>query len=149
MEEISGQSIKPFSPHDFRRTARSNTKRLDVDYETAEAMLNHMKQGLERVYDLYELEEEKRIWFLKWEDEIVSIAIRAGVAENLGAPIKPARNRYSFSMSLPKGTGVQPSLNLGTAKPGTATKFAQPSPKLIFAWETWRTPFPQPVDLTS
>jgi integrase len=84
MERLAGRPIERFTPHDFRRTARSNTKRLRVDYETAEAMLNHVKKGLERTYDTYELEEEKRAWFLKWESEIVAIARRAGVADELG-----------------------------------------------------------------
>lgn len=86
MERYAGCTLERFTPHDFRRTARSNTKRLAVDFETAEAMLNHVKRGLERTYDLYELEEEKRAWFLKWEAEILGIARRAGVAELLGCP---------------------------------------------------------------
>lgn len=53
MSKIAGKPVARFTPHDFRRTARSNTKRLNVDYETAEAMLNHMKTGLERIYDRY------------------------------------------------------------------------------------------------
>ncbi|MBW8783019.1 MAG: hypothetical protein JF599_14230, partial [Verrucomicrobia bacterium] len=55
MTEYAGRTIRRFSPHDCRRTVRSNTKRLRVDYETAEAMLNHTKKGLERTYDAYEL----------------------------------------------------------------------------------------------
>ncbi|WP_176399578.1 tyrosine-type recombinase/integrase [Novosphingobium sp. B 225] len=86
MIEASGQQIERFTPHDFRRTARSNTKRLNVDFDTAEAMLNHVKKGLERTYDLYEMEEEKRAWFLKWEREVAAIAERVGVAEELGVP---------------------------------------------------------------
>lgn len=86
MREISGQSIERFTPHDFRRTARSNTKRLRVDFETAEAMLNHLKSGMARIYDRYELEDEKAAWFLKWEEEVAAIARRAGVAEALGVP---------------------------------------------------------------
>lgn len=86
MEELAGRPIERFTPHDFRRTVRSNTKRLKVDFETAEAMLNHVKKGLERTYDTYELEEEKRAWFLKWETEIAEIARRAGVADELGVP---------------------------------------------------------------
>jgi integrase len=70
MEQIAGRPIERFTPHDFRRTCRSNTKRLKIDFETAEAMLNHVKKGLERPYDTYELEEEKRAWFLTWEAEI-------------------------------------------------------------------------------
>lgn len=86
MIESSGQQIDRFTPHDFRRTARSNTKRLNVDFDTAEAMLNHVKKGLERTYDLYEMEEEKRAWFLKWEREVALIAERVGVADALGVP---------------------------------------------------------------
>jgi integrase len=86
METLAGRPIERFTPHDFRRTSRSNTKRLKFDFETAEAMLNHVKKGLERTYDTYELEEEKRAWFLRWEQEIAGIAERCGVAEALGLP---------------------------------------------------------------
>jgi integrase len=89
MEQLADRTIERFTPHDFRRTSRSNTKRLKVDFETAEAMLNHVKRGLERTYDTYELEEEKRAWFLIWEAEIASIALRAGVAETLGITKMP------------------------------------------------------------
>ena len=86
MEERAGRPIERFTPHDFRRTARSNTKRLKVDYETAEAMMNHVKKGLSRTYDLYELEDEKRAWFALWEKEIATLAHKGGVAEALGVP---------------------------------------------------------------
>jgi len=90
MSVIAGRPIERFTPHDFRRTARSNTKRLKIDYETAEAMMNHLKSGLERIYDGYELEEEKAAWFLKWENEIVGLARKAGVAEALEVPAASA-----------------------------------------------------------
>jgi integrase len=86
MEALAGRPIERFTPHDFRRTSRSNTKRFKVDFETAEAMLNHVKRGLERTYDTYELEEEKREWFRLWEAEIVQLARRSGSADALGAP---------------------------------------------------------------
>jgi integrase len=86
MERLAGRPIERFTPHDFRRTCRSNTKRLKVDFETAEAMLNHVKKGLERTYDTYELEDEKRAWFLTWEREIAAIARKSGVAKALGVP---------------------------------------------------------------
>jgi|GEM_PF-653779 len=89
MEHAAGHPIERFTPHDFRRTCRSNTKRLKFDFETAEAMLNHVKKGLERTYDTYELEEEKQAWFLRWETEIAGIARSAGVAEALGVPNGP------------------------------------------------------------
>lgn len=86
MRDYAGRPVERWTPHDLRRTARSNTQRLKVDYETAEAMLNHSKQGLARIYDGYEFEDEKREWFLKWENEIARIAREVGVAEALGLP---------------------------------------------------------------
>lgn len=86
MEALAGQPIARFTPHDFRRTARSNTKRLNVDFDIAEAMMNHQKTGLERIYDLYGLENEKAAWFLLWEREIVRLAQKVGVAEMLEVP---------------------------------------------------------------
>ncbi len=86
MEQIAGHPIERFTPHDTRRTCRSNTKRLKLDFETAEAMLNHVKKGLERTYDTYELEDEKRDWFLTWEREIIGIALEVGLADTLGVP---------------------------------------------------------------
>ncbi|QXT35811.1 hypothetical protein KV697_19400 [Sphingomonas sanguinis] len=91
MEKIADRPVDRFCPHDFRRTARSNTKRLKVDFETAEAMLNHLKVGMERIYDGYELEEEKAAWFLKWEREIIQLAEKAGVAAELEVPVQPKR----------------------------------------------------------
>jgi integrase len=92
MEQIAGRPVDRFTPHDFRRTSRSNTKRLRIDFETAEAMLNHVKKGLERTYDTYELEEEKRAGFLKWEQEVADIAREALVAHELGlSPLSPTQ----------------------------------------------------------
>lgn len=86
MSEYAGRPIERFTPHDFRRTARSNTKRLGVDHETAEAMLNHVKHPLMRIYDGYDLADEKAAWFRTWETEIVSLAQAAGVADKLEIP---------------------------------------------------------------
>ncbi|HEX6783467.1 MAG TPA: integrase arm-type DNA-binding domain-containing protein [Sphingomicrobium sp.] len=87
MTAIAGHPIERFTPHDFRRTMRSNSKRLKIDFETAEAALNHVKKGLERTYDCYEFEDEKAAWFLSWETEIAQFARAAGVAAALGAPL--------------------------------------------------------------
>jgi len=104
MTVLAGRPVERFTPHDFRRTARSNTKRLKVDFETAEAMLNHVKKGLERTYDLYEMEEEKRAWFLAWEQEVAAIAERTGAARDLGVP-GPVRHtpqkRRTMTIRLP------------------------------------------------
>jgi integrase len=151
MVEMTGQPIERFTPHDFRRTARSNTKRLKIDFETAEAMMNHLKSGMERIYDGYELEEEKAAWFLKWEQEVAGIAKRAGVAQALGVPSADGRNcrpRYSITFRLPEGAGIQPRVNFGPPEPRTAPVLAEPAAQFIFAGEACWTPLAQPIDLT-
>jgi integrase len=115
MATIAGRPIEKFTPHDFRRTARSNTKRLKIDFETAEAMMNHLRTGMERIYDGYEMEEEKAAWFLRWEQEIIGIARRAGVAGLLGVPEdKPMPARMNSSgVYLPQRPGIQPRVHFG------------------------------------
>jgi hypothetical protein len=122
MEKLAGRPIERFTPHDFRRTTRSNTKRLKVDFETAEAMLNHVKKGLERTYDTYELEEEKSAFFLKWEQEVAEIARRAGVADRLGVPATSFAKEVDVN---PPAVSMAPwSFSISTA--GT------PAPKVVF-----------------
>ncbi|WP_447725867.1 tyrosine-type recombinase/integrase [Sphingomonas koreensis] len=119
MFQFAGAPIEQWGPHDLRRTARSNTKRFDVDFETAEAMLNHSKRGLERIYDGYELEDEKRAWFLTWEEEIVRIAREMGVAQILGAPMFEAQ-QPRFEPKLPA-----PRRRLATRGPGFPSRRAR------------------------
>lgn len=149
MIEIAGQPVERFTPHDFRRTARSNTKRLKVDFETAEAMLNHVKKGLERTYDLYEMEEEKRLWFLKWEEEVADIAKRVGVAAALGVPSADDHAAYSFTIKLPQRARVQPRLDFGAPEARATAELARPTAKLVFAWEPRRALLAKPIDLPS
>jgi hypothetical protein len=101
MSFLAGRSLLHWNPHDLRRTARSNTRRLGTDFETAEAMLNHVKAGLARTYDGYAFENEKREWFLTWEKEIVRLAHEAGVAEKLGIPAEVAPTMLHITRRLP------------------------------------------------
>ncbi|MBT2187163.1 site-specific integrase [Sphingobium nicotianae] len=86
MGAYAGREVPHFTLHDLRRTMRSNTKRLKIDFETAEAMLNHKKKGLEEVYDGYDLFEEKREGFAKWESFLVQLAVKGGLNEALSIP---------------------------------------------------------------
>lgn len=86
MSEIGGKPVSHFRLHDLRRTMRSNTKRLKIDFETAEAMLNHKKKGLEGIYDGYDLFDEKKEGFARWETFIVGLAVTAGIAKELSIP---------------------------------------------------------------
>ena len=51
--------IKPFSPHDLRRTFRSLTYPLGIQDHVAERCLNHKIIGMAGVYDRYDYLEER------------------------------------------------------------------------------------------
>lgn len=61
-------------------------------------MMNLLKSGMERIYDSYELEDEKAAWFLKWEQEIADIATRIGVADALGG--RPKQSDHGCALSF-------------------------------------------------
>jgi integrase len=126
MSILAGRSLDRFTPHDLRRTVRSNTKRLKVDFETAEAMMNHLKTGMERIYDGYELEEEKAAAFLKWEDEVAAIARRAGIADRLGVPI--GRSSSGIDATWPRTLGLGRRFRAGQPQPLIASNDTDPSP---------------------
>ena len=62
-----------WTPHDLRRTMRTHLSRLGVRSDPAEALLNHLKQGMRKVYDIYEYDAEKKEALLRWETELLRI----------------------------------------------------------------------------
>jgi integrase len=59
--------------HDLRRTLRTGLSALRVDREVREAVLAHVKPGIEGVYDLYDLLDEKRHALELWAVRLRSI----------------------------------------------------------------------------
>jgi Arm DNA-binding domain len=61
--------------HDIRRTIRTRMSRktLGVDHDTREALLAHVKPGIEKVYDLHEYFDEKKDAMQKWAAELKKI----------------------------------------------------------------------------
>jgi integrase len=86
MEEAAGRKLALWTPHDLRRTLRSNTFSLGIRYEVAEAMLNHRKQGLERRYDLADLSDQMAEGFAAWEQKVMRIADKLCLDGNLDMP---------------------------------------------------------------
>jgi len=66
-------NIPRWTPHDLRRTARTLMAKLGVLEEHAEAVLNHTKRGMVKVYNKYEYQEEKRTALIKLEAEVLRI----------------------------------------------------------------------------
>jgi integrase len=62
-----------WTPHDLRRTMRTNLSRFGISREVAEAIINHGKQGIERVYNLYQYDKERRTAMLTWAWRLRSI----------------------------------------------------------------------------
>jgi len=87
MEEIAGEPIARWHFHDLRRTFRSYARRVGIDRDIAELMLNHKKKGLDFIYDQNEELDLRRAGFAAWERFLVERAIEAEVADPLGAPL--------------------------------------------------------------
>ncbi len=62
-----------WTPHDLRRTARTHMARLGIPREHGEAVLNHAKAGMVKVYDQYEYDAEKKAALLLWEKELKNL----------------------------------------------------------------------------
>lgn len=65
--------MKPWSPQDLRRTARTNMARVGVIEEVAEEVVNHKKSGIVGIYNKYRYDKEKEIALTKWEDLLLRI----------------------------------------------------------------------------
>lgn len=86
-----GAEMAPWELEDTRRTVRSGLSRLKVPREVARAVLGHAKQGLDRVYDLYEYLPEREEALARWGETIADTGRNAGAPPSRAA--KPARTR--------------------------------------------------------
>jgi integrase len=73
--------MKPWSPHDLRRTARTNMARVGVSDEVGEEVMNHIKPGVVGVYNKYRYDNEKKEAILKWEALLLEILKNKPVSE--------------------------------------------------------------------
>lgn len=71
--------ITTFTPHDLRRTAASFMAESGEMDEVIDAVLNHSKQGIIKVYNLYRYDKEKQQALEAWERKLMGI-----VADNDG-----------------------------------------------------------------
>jgi integrase len=66
-------AIPHFTPHDFRRTARTTMARLGVPDTVAELVLNHKLRGMVAVYNKYGYLDEKRQALELWASHVESV----------------------------------------------------------------------------
>ncbi len=86
MEAFAEAKIPSWHFHDLRRTFRSHSRKIGIDRDIAELMLNHKKKGIEAVYDQNEELELRAVGFAAWENYLLGLARSADVAELLNAP---------------------------------------------------------------
>lgn len=71
--------VDPFTPHDLRRTMATGLAKLRISDEVIDAVLNHAKQGVVRVYNVHGYDEEKKAALMDWEKNLLGlVAARKG-----------------------------------------------------------------------
>lgn len=65
--------IDKFTPHDLRRTAATFMSQLGFMDEVIDAVLNHVKQGIIRTYNLNRYDKEKQMALESWERKLANI----------------------------------------------------------------------------
>lgn len=63
-----GQFEAPWVFHDLRRTLKTGLNELGIRKDVRDALLNHMREGVDAHYDHAALEKEKREAVLVWDD---------------------------------------------------------------------------------
>jgi integrase len=65
--------VEFFTPHDLRRTAATFMSKIGFLDEVIDAVLNHVKQGIIRTYNLNRYDKEKQAALEAWERKLLSI----------------------------------------------------------------------------
>ncbi len=65
--------IEGWRVHDLRRTCRTGMARLGVPEIVSERVLNHLPQGLGKIYNVHEYLDEKRDALDRWTQEVGNI----------------------------------------------------------------------------
>lgn len=62
-----------FTPHDLRRTAATGLSKLGCMDEVIDAILNHQKAGVIKIYNRNRYLDAKREWLMKWSDHLLDL----------------------------------------------------------------------------
>jgi integrase len=66
--------VTHWSPHDLRRTGRTQLSALGCRREIAEAVIGHMPDGVAGIYDKYAYDRERREWLTKLSEHYEVVA---------------------------------------------------------------------------
>lgn len=62
-----------WTPHDLRRTARTEMSALEIPERHAEAVLNHKQSGVKKVYDRHKYDKQKESALKKWNEHLKNL----------------------------------------------------------------------------
>jgi integrase len=68
-----GQPLPHWTLHDLRRTMRTGMGRLGVPPHIAERAVNHIKGGVEAIYDRHQYESEIAVALARWADHVLAV----------------------------------------------------------------------------
>ena len=71
--EGEGRMLPPWRLHDLRRTMRSGLGRLGIPPHVAELAINHVKGGVEGVYDRHTYSREIGAALALWSDYVSAV----------------------------------------------------------------------------
>jgi hypothetical protein len=71
--EAAGREFRPFGIHDIRRSCRTWFSRLGIAEHIGERLLAHTQGELDRRYNLYGFEPEKRAALERWHSALEDI----------------------------------------------------------------------------
>lgn len=66
--------VSHWSPHDLRRTGRTQLSVMGCPDEVAEAILGHMAPGVKGIYNLNKYDAERRAWLTRWAQRLELLA---------------------------------------------------------------------------
>jgi integrase len=70
------KDVKPFTPHDLRRTAASHMTALGVSRLVVSKLLNHVENSVTAIYDRHSYDKEKRAAVDAWSTKLKEILFK-------------------------------------------------------------------------
>ena len=72
--EAGGKSLASWRLHDLRRTMRTNLGMLGVRPDVAELAINHVRGGVQAIYDRHRYQREIKAALALWADYLLALA---------------------------------------------------------------------------
>ena len=69
----TGKPLAPWTLHDLRRTMRTGLGKLGVPPHVAELAINHVKGGVEAIYDRYRYQREIGAALARWAEHVLAL----------------------------------------------------------------------------